>query len=321
MSKLVRAAGAIVWRVREGQLHVLLIHRAGYNDWSWPKGKLNPEESMPAAAVREVAEETGLDVVLGRPLPTVHYRLAGGRQKEVLYWAAQVAEGSPALNARGPVRRASTREVDEARWMEAKQALRMLTYERDREPLEFLMDVWDEDRLDTTALLIVRHARARKRSAWKKGDEQTRPLTGIGERQAGYMIPILSAFGVEVVVTSPWRRCAATVEPYAEIAGIDVEYKPELTEAAHEKRQKPVRSAVRKEVARFGVPSALCTHRPVLPTVMGELEEFAPNRLRPRVPDKDPYLRTSEILVLHIKRHRRGTARITAVERHRPFSA
>lgn len=322
MSALVRAAGAIVWRVREGHLHVLLIHRAGYNDWSWPKGKLTPEESMPVAAVREVAEETGLDVVLDQPLPSVHYRVGGGRDKEVLYWAAHAVDGEhPACAARAPVRRASTREVDEVRWMEAKQALRILTYPRDRQPLEFLMDQWDEDSLDTTPLLVVRHARARKRSAWKKGGEENRPLTDIGARQATLMVPLLAAYGVERVVTSPWRRCAATVEPYAAAAGLDPVELPALTEDAHEKKPKPVRDIVRKEVGRFGVSSAICTHRPVLPTLMDELEEFAPNRLRPRVPEKDPYLRTGEILVVHVKRHRRGRPRIVAVERQRPFSA
>ena len=321
MSGLVRASGAIVWRVREGNLHVLLIHRAGYNDWSWPKGKLNPEESHPAAAVREVAEETGIDVVLDQPLPTVHYRVGGGREKDVTYWAAHAVDGSPALAARAAVRRASTREVDEVRWMDVHQALRILTYPRDRRPLEHLMDLWDEDRLATSPLLVVRHARARKRSAWKSGQEPTRPLTDIGEQQAGLLVPLLSAYGVERVITSPWERCAATVTPYAEAAGIKVSLEEKLTEDAHQKKPKPVVDLVKKEVSRLAGGAVICTHRPVLPTVMEQLEEYAPNRLRPRVPEEDPYLRTGELLVVHLAPHKRRSAGIVAVERHRPFSA
>ncbi len=68
-STTVHAAGAIVWRGTGRTLEVLLVHRPRYDDWSWPKGKLDPGESLPACAVREVAEETGHSIVLGLPLP------------------------------------------------------------------------------------------------------------------------------------------------------------------------------------------------------------------------------------------------------------
>src|SRR5699024_4913531 len=77
----VHAAGALVWRVRAGELEVLLVHRPRYDDWSWPKGKLHKHESLPAAAVREVKEETGVEALLGVPLPTVRYRLSSGTRK------------------------------------------------------------------------------------------------------------------------------------------------------------------------------------------------------------------------------------------------
>ncbi|NKY07909.1 NUDIX domain-containing protein, partial [Cellulomonas hominis] len=88
---VVEAAGALVWRVRQGRLQVVLVHRPRYKDWSWPKGKLEPGEHVVTAAVREVEEEAGLDVVLGRPLPGLEYPLADGRFKRVHYWSAQVA--------------------------------------------------------------------------------------------------------------------------------------------------------------------------------------------------------------------------------------
>ena len=102
------AAGALVWREREGQLEVLAVHRPRYNDWSWPKGKLDPGETMPACAVREVAEETRVTIDLGIPLPTLRYPIGGGKIKVVRYWAAQETPfDAPAASAREPVKAAS----------------------------------------------------------------------------------------------------------------------------------------------------------------------------------------------------------------------
>ena len=117
---VVEAAGALVWRVRLGRLQVALVHRPRYDDWSWPKGKVDPGETILAAATREVAEETGHDVVLGIPLPGLEYALSDGRRKRVHYWAAQVA-GRPdaaALRARPPVPPASPKEIDQLRWFD-----------------------------------------------------------------------------------------------------------------------------------------------------------------------------------------------------------
>ena len=72
------------------QLQVLAVHRPRYNDWSWPKGKLIDGETLPQCAIREVAEETGREIVLGQPLPTLRYPIGAGKQKVVRYWAAQV---------------------------------------------------------------------------------------------------------------------------------------------------------------------------------------------------------------------------------------
>ena len=112
----VEAAGALVWRERAGRLQVALVHRPRYRDWSWPKGKLDPGELPPVAAVREVEEETGMAVVLGLPLPGLEYRLADGRPKVVHYWAARVAgRGDEApLRARPPVPHADRSEIGRA---------------------------------------------------------------------------------------------------------------------------------------------------------------------------------------------------------------
>ena len=88
---VIESAGALVWRVHDGELQVRLVHRPRYDDWSWPKGKLDPGETFQAAAAREVAEETGKPVVLGVPLPGLQYLTPEGRVKRVHYWAARRA--------------------------------------------------------------------------------------------------------------------------------------------------------------------------------------------------------------------------------------
>jgi len=135
----VLAAGALVWRVRAGVLQVALVHRPRYKDWSWPKGKVEPGETLVGTAVREVAEETGMDVVLGRPLPGLAYVVAG-RPKQVHYWAAQVGgRHDVALAARATTPHVRGAEIDDVRWFDAASATRRLTRSSDRQPLVALV--------------------------------------------------------------------------------------------------------------------------------------------------------------------------------------
>jgi 8-oxo-dGTP diphosphatase len=119
---LVRAAGGVV--VRDGR--VLVVHRPKYDDWSLPKGKLEPGESWEDAALREVEEETGLQAELGAPLGSSHYEVAAG-PKEVR-WFRMAAPGEP--QARN--------EVDDVRWVTPDEAVTLLTHDRDRELVEKL---------------------------------------------------------------------------------------------------------------------------------------------------------------------------------------
>src|SRR5690606_25766251 len=139
----VQAAGALVWRLSASRrLEVLLVHRPRYDDWAWPKGKVEPGETVVECAVREVAEETGVHVALGQPLPGGRHKLQDGRRKHTHYWAAQaLPDGAPPTGGR-IVEPADETEVDEVRWVEAGEAWRMLTYERDREPLGHFLDQW-----------------------------------------------------------------------------------------------------------------------------------------------------------------------------------
>lgn len=119
--KRVEAAGGVVLRDDE----VLLVHRPRYDDWTLPKGKLDPGESFEDAALREVREETGLTCTLGEELPSTSYRDNKGRPKVVRYWTMEVRGGEFEAND----------EVDEVRWVALAEAAAELTYERDREVL------------------------------------------------------------------------------------------------------------------------------------------------------------------------------------------
>ncbi|MCM3660300.1 NUDIX hydrolase [Georgenia satyanarayanai] len=312
------AAGTLVWRVNDRKkLEVLLVHRPRYDDWSWPKGKLDCGETLAACAVRETAEETGVAVVLGQPLPKVSYRISDGRRKEVHYWAARPAPpGDLSLRGRPLATPASDREIDDVRWVEAEDARRLLTHDHDREPLGMLLDQWKDERLSTWALIVVRHARARKRTVWK-GGESTRPLTAVGEAQAQRLVPLLSAYGVDRVVSSPWRRCVDTVTPYADTIGVEIELHPEITEDAHREKPKRARRLLDAEVKQRAPGVAICTHRPVLPTFMEQIAVNTPNRIMKQVPESDPWLKTSEMLVVHVGRRPGRAAVVVALEKHR----
>jgi 8-oxo-dGTP diphosphatase len=117
----VQAAGGVV--LRDGR--VAVVHRPKYDDWSLPKGKLDPGESFEDAALREVEEETGLRCRLVRELPAVEYEVRG-RPKLVRYWAMEVEDETSFVPGD---------EVDEVRWLEPAEALALLSYDRDREPV------------------------------------------------------------------------------------------------------------------------------------------------------------------------------------------
>ncbi|WP_207632306.1 NUDIX hydrolase [Occultella kanbiaonis] len=315
---VVQAAGALIWRVVGRRLEVLLIHRPRYDDWSWPKGKLDGDgESLPMCAVREVKEETGLSVLLGVPLPSVKYKLMDGRVKVCTYWAARpVSDECPAIAPRGKIKDASKHEVDESRWVDARAARKLLTRSDDVEPLGALLDLWEDGLLDTWTVIVARHGRARSRSSWK-GDEQTRPLTPVGARQATAIVPILAAYGVEEVISSPWERCVATVRPYLDASGLDLMTAPQLTEAAAKKDKSGVRSFMGSLLGARHRPTVVSTHRPVLPIILTCISARSPYRLSKAIPDRDPYLRTGELLVIHMARRSSGKARLVALERQR----
>ena len=126
LSEVVRAAGGIVARDSGDGLEVLVVHRPRHEDWSFPKGKVEPGESDEECAVREVEEETGLVCALGEELPSTSYSDAAGRPKQVRYWRMRATAGELHF----------AHEVDDARWLSVERAAALLSYEHDRRLLD-----------------------------------------------------------------------------------------------------------------------------------------------------------------------------------------
>jgi 8-oxo-dGTP pyrophosphatase MutT (NUDIX family)/phosphohistidine phosphatase SixA len=278
----VLAAGAVVFRPGKD---VLLIHRPRYDDWSFPKGKLDPGEHVAAAAVREVAEETGLRVRLGPPLAEQQYTLENGNRKVVSYWVGRVV-GDDDVSGYAP-----NNEVDAVEWVAYDKALDRLTHDHDRDTLREAGEV----RRRTHPVVILRHSQARSRKAWRKND-RLRPLLRAGQRQAAKLVPVLAAYDATRIVSSSSTRCVETVAPYVDATG----RKPELVDGLSEQdaTRKSVAGVVEDLVAG-DEGAVLCTHRPVLPKVFEALGV------------KDPGLDLGEMLVVHVRK-----GEVVATERH-----
>lgn len=119
---VVRAAGCVVWRRVDGAVRMAIVHRPRYDDWSHPKGKLDPGETEQEAAIREIEEETGFRGEIGQPLTTAEYVDHRGRPKTVHYWLMEQTGGSFEEND----------EVDELRWCLPGEAAELLSYPYDR---------------------------------------------------------------------------------------------------------------------------------------------------------------------------------------------
>lgn len=258
----VLAAGALVWRLKNDKLQVLVVHRPRYDDWSFPKGKAEPGESMVLTAIREVAEETGRQIVLGRYLGKARRRLVSGRKKRTLYWAAQVLpEAGPGEGLRAAVKPASKREIDKVRWWKVGKAARKLTHADDKRLLARLVDWYESGQLQVRSLVLVRHAKAVSRATWGYGinSELTRPLVmGRGQAQARDVAALLSAYGVGELVSSPWKRCVDTLAPYAHGCGLDLRSDEVFTElsalTSPELMQDSFRDLLEREPAPEGLP-------------------------------------------------------------------
>ena len=216
MSQPVRAAGGIVLLGEGPDRSVALVHRPRYDDWSFPKGKLDDGEDEAAAALREVEEETGLRCRLGPSVGAVTYRDRRGRAKVVRYFRMDADGGRFTPNL----------EVDDLRWVPIEDAVRLLSYAHDRSLLRQVLAG-----LPASALYVVRHAKAGIRAAWSGPDEE-RPLTRRGRKQARRLVERFQGLEIRRILSSPFLRCVQTVEPLGEARGLAVEAIPELREGA-----------------------------------------------------------------------------------------
>jgi 8-oxo-dGTP pyrophosphatase MutT (NUDIX family)/phosphohistidine phosphatase SixA len=304
----VLAAGALCWREEAGKLRVAIIHRGRYDDWTFPKGKVDPGESLPEAAVREIKEETGLRIKLGVPLETVSYPLDKSKTKVVHYWAAKVTDSSLEKSKFKP-----NEEVSEVVWMDAKKASPKLSYQHDRDLLQELIDLYESENLKTTPLVILRHAKATPRSEFP-GKEGARPLLDEGYYQAQDLVRFLGSFGPKNIYSSPWRRCLETISPYVEKNSIEIFEKEQLTEDSFRSNPKGVVKLLRQIVAE-GKSSLVCSHRPVMPLILKTLAEFADPEVAKDIL-KIEKLSPSDFLVFHFAEDSDAERQVVAVERH-----
>jgi len=308
------AAGALIWRVRKGQLQVLAVHRPNYDDWSWPKGKPRRGETLPECAIREVYEETGKQVMLNQILPSVKYTLKSGRPKRVTYWSAQtMSTSNPALLARPRYHLAPKKEIDNTRWFTVDQARKRITMKSDLKVLDVLVRAYESGHLETRSFILARHGRARKRSGWKH-DDLARPLTVGGTRRAHQLIRLFSAFGIRYIHTSPATRCLMTVQPYAATIGKKIFTHDTLTEEAHAEDPKAAADTF-TELLGLERNAVVCAHRPTMPTLLTMLEAATRKWTRGKLPKKNPYLSAGGVLVAHVVDTESGP-RVAALERH-----
>ncbi len=282
---------------------VAVVHRPHRSDWSLPKGKLEPGERRDAAAVREALEETGVRCVLGPSLGHRRYTV-DGVPKRVHYWRATAVEVFD---------RPADDEVDEIRWLRRKAARALLTYDDDRSLLDLALGL-----PDTTPTIILRHAEAMKRAPWREsGDpladlDSARPLNESGIDQAHELVQVLDAYGPLRIVSSDARRCRATVEPFASHRGLTTRLEHALSEEGFEDDPETTITAV-SDLLDDMSPAVWCTHRPVLPIVIGALAR----QLRLDLRDDnvgarlDPRLRPGCAIVLH----RAADGSVVAIDR------
>lgn len=257
--RVVPAAGAVLYRMDGLHPRIAVVHRPRYDDWSLPKGKVDPGESLPVTAVREIAEETGFTSVLESRIGTTAYPLKQNTRKEVTYWSALARGGRFEPNS----------EVDEIRWLPVDEAEELVSYALDR---KILGRFHAAPRTDSV-LLLVRHAKAGSRSQWS-GDDSLRPLDKSGRTQAELLAPMLRAFGVRRLYSAPRVRCEQTLAPMADELGVGVVSEPALTDESYSADPGAARSRLVELAAGAGV-AAVCSQGSTIPGVINDLASVA----------------------------------------------
>ena len=257
---MIRAAGAVLWRLDGERPLVAVVHRPRYDDWSLPKGKLLAGEDPAAAAVREVCEETGCTLALGRRLGDVDYVVPPGAgrshgPKVVHYWSARATGGSFT----------ATSEVDAVHWLPPERAAQVLSYPWDRVVLGRFVAL----PATTATVLLVRHAKAGDRDDWH-ADDRLRPLNETGLRQAEVLRAWLPLFGPRRLYSAPRVRCVQTVHGLAADLGIGIVEDELIAEEGHQ-RAPDAALALLLRIGRGDGPAVVCSQRTVVPGLIRQL--------------------------------------------------
>jgi 8-oxo-dGTP pyrophosphatase MutT (NUDIX family) len=261
----VRAAGGVVWRPGRDDVEVCLVHRPRYDDWSLPKGKLEPGEHPLLAAVREVAEETNIRAVPQARLSRVQYTMRDGIPKTVDYWS---------MRALGEGRFEAHAEVDQLRWLPIAEAAGRVSYSHDISVLRAFAAL---PRV-SVVLALVRHASAGKRGTWS-GPDDARPLDKVGWAQARALAPLLALVQPHRLVTATVRRCRQTLDPLAQRLDLPIEADSAFDEPAdvEDAAGSAAAAASRlRDVAVAGAPAAVCSQGKVIPNALALLAGAAP---------------------------------------------
>ncbi|NEM92321.1 NUDIX domain-containing protein [Galbitalea soli] len=305
----VLAAGAVCWRIVDGKVRILLVHRTQHKDVSLPKGKVDPGETLPQTAVREIAEETGLMVALGAPLGQVDYQLPSGRDKSVYYWSAEV-DGHALESARFT----PNDEISGLEWVSISRAKSILSYPHDIEIVETFAERAKADRARTFAIVIARHGKAVPPGIWD-GADATRPLMERGSAQAASIALGLAAYRPLKIISSTAARCLATIAPLARVTGLPVKESHAISQDAYERGESDVEAVIGKRVKQKK-SVVLCSHGPVIPELIDAIASHTntpPTRDFLSMGD----LATGEYSVFHIATHKPRSG-IVAMETHSP---
>lgn len=303
---------------RFDDIEVCLVHRPKYDDWSWPKGKVDPNESHMHAAVREIGEETGLPVALGPYLGDVEYPQSeeGSKRrhtknyapdvntKHIRFWMATAISPVDKLKrtaALGPVHRADVGEIDDVLWLTPDKARKKLTHSTDKEILALFIDRLQEGAADAVPVILVRHGKAEARKSWK-GTDANRPITPRGAAAAFALSHELACFNPVRLATSPWIRCMETLETFSWQTGRDMIKLDPLTEDAFAADPQAAWECFASEIdyaLTHRSPVAICMHRPVIGGIFDHLRALCvSDSLTKRLIAKSPYMPTGSALAL-----------------------
>jgi len=304
------AAGAVCWRLVGGKTQVLIVHRGDRADVGLPKGKVDPGETPPQTAVRELKEETGLSVTLGAPLKTIEYTMPGGKAKVVHYWAAEVTDAAVAASTFVP-----NAEIASVQWLPIAKARAALSYGRDREVLDLFESRVKAGLVRTFPIIALRHGKTIPRPSWD-GPDKTRPLLHRGREQAVSVATAIAAWSPRKLISSTALRCISTIEPTAAVTGLPITLKEGIGQDAFAEDERDMVALVHKRLAKRK-PVVLCSHGPVIPHIVHEVAkatgEADNQRLR-----RAAELATGDYIVLHVSLDHPHDG-LVAFEAHTPY--